>query len=172
MLVMLGKQLPKHALISIDKHVPFSIDFYENQLADIYWRCGNGQTSLLELGLSNKGEVINITLVSINSHNIFKNNSNFNNLFPFENFLPKFDVSDWNVKPEDYSSIFKDDFNCQLKLIVGLDYLELIFLNVKKSIHYFKNEKICFGINSDKELSSIQLINISQEDIELIKINF
>ena len=172
MLVMLDKQQPKHALISIDVYVPFSIEFSENRLADIYWRCGNGKTCLFELGLSNTGEVINITLVSINSNNILKTNCNFKNLFPVENFLPIFDISDWNVRYEDYSSIFKDDFNYELQLVVGSDYLELIFLNVGKSIHYFDNVGIYFGINSNNELSSIQLINISSEEIELIKNNF
>ncbi|MDP9801769.1 hypothetical protein J2771_000023 [Acinetobacter calcoaceticus] len=38
MLAMLDKQQPKHALISIDVYVPFSMDFSENRLADIYWR--------------------------------------------------------------------------------------------------------------------------------------
>ncbi|WP_198078112.1 acetyltransferase [Acinetobacter calcoaceticus] len=172
MLVMLDKQQPKHALISIDEYVPFSIEFSENKLADIYWRCGNGQTSLFELGLSNKGEVINITLVSINSNNILKTNYNFKNSFPVENFLPKFDISGWNVIYEDYSSIFKDDFNYELQLVVGLDYLELTFLNVEKSMYYFNNEGIYFGVNSNNELSSIQLTNISSEEIELIKSNF
>lgn len=172
MLVMLDKQQPKHALISIDVYVPFSIEFSENKLADIYWRCGNGKTCLFELGLSNTGEVINITLVSIKSNNILKTGYNFKNSFPVENFLPMFDISGWNVIYEDYSSIFKDDFNYELQLVVGLDYLELTFLNIEKSMYYFNSEGIYFGVNSNNELSSIQLTNISSEEIELIKRNF
>ena len=55
-----------------------------------------------------------------------------------ENFLPKFDVAEWNIISEDYSSIFRDDFNYELQLIVGLDYLVLTYLNIEKSIYYFK----------------------------------
>jgi hypothetical protein len=172
MLVMSDKQQPKHVLTSIDSYIPFSIEFSENRLADRYWRCGNGKTCLLELGLSNTGEVINITLTSINYNNILKNNSNFEIPFPVENFLPKFDVSGWNIISEDYSSIFKDDFNYELQLIVGLDYLVLNFLNIEKSKHYFKNEEIYFGFNSNNELSSIQLTHIAAEEIEIIKRNF
>jgi len=172
MLVMSDKQLPKHILTSIDSYIPFSIEFTDNRLADLYWRCGNGKTCLFELGLSNTGEVINITLVSINNSNILKNSSNFEFTFPVENFLPKFDVSDWNIMSEDYSSIFKDDFNCELQLVIGLDYLVLNFLNYEKSISYFKNEELYFGFNSNKELSSILLTHITAEEIEILKRNF
>ncbi|OUC57667.1 acetyltransferase [Acinetobacter seifertii] len=172
MLVMSDKQLPKHILTSIDSYIPFSIEFTDSRLADLYWRCGNGKTCLFELGLSNTGEVINITLVSINNSNILKNSNNFEFTFPVENFLPKFDVSDWNIMSEDYSSIFKDDFNCELQLVIGLDYLVLNFLNYEKSISYFKNEELYFGLNSNKELSSILLTHITAEEIEILKRNF
>ena len=172
MLVMSDKQLPKHILTSIDSYIPFSIEFTDNRLADLYWRCGNGKTCLFELGLSNTGEVINITLVSINNNNILKNSSNFEFTFPVEKFLPKFDVSDWNIMSEDYSSIFKDDFSCELQLVIGLDYLVLNFLNYEKSISYFKNEELYFGFNSNKELSSILLTHITAEEIEILKRNF
>ncbi|MBJ9720518.1 acetyltransferase [Acinetobacter calcoaceticus] len=172
MLVMSDKQQPKHMLTSIDSYIPFSIEFSENRLADIYWRCGNGKTCLFELGLSNTGEVINITLVSINYSNILKNNSKYEIPFPMENFLPKFDVSGWNTISEDHSSLFKDNFNYELQLTVGLDYLALNFLNIEKSNYYFKNDELYFGFNSNKELSSIQLTNIAAEEIEIIKRNF
>ncbi|ENV30973.1 hypothetical protein [Acinetobacter baumannii] len=103
MLVMSDKQQPKHVLTNIDSYIPFSIEFSDSGLADLYWRCGNGKTCLFELGLSNTGEVINITLVSI---------------------------------------------------------------------YYFKNEELYFGFNSNKELSSIHLTNITAEEVEIIKRNF
>ncbi|MBO8215178.1 acetyltransferase [Acinetobacter nosocomialis] len=169
MLVMSDKQQPKHVLTNIDSYIPFSIEFSNSGLADLYWRCGNGKTCLFELGLSNTGEVINITLASINSSNILKNNNKYKIPFPVENFLPKFDVSEWNIISEDYSSIFRDDFNYELQLIVGLDYLVLNFLNIEKSVCYFKNEELYLGFNSNKELSSIQLTHIAAEEIEIIK---
>ncbi|MBD0444195.1 acetyltransferase [Acinetobacter nosocomialis] len=169
MLVMSDKQQPKHVLTNIDSYIPFSIEFSNSGLADLYWRCGNGKTCLFELGLSNTGEVINITLASINSSNILKNNNKYKIPFPVENFLPKFDVSEWNIISKDYSSIFRDDFNYELQLIVGLDYLVLNFLNIEKSVCYFKNEELYLGFNSNKELSSIQLTHIAAEEIEIIK---
>ncbi|MDE3323339.1 acetyltransferase [Acinetobacter nosocomialis] len=169
MLVMSDKQQPKHVLTNIDSYIPFSIEFSNSGLADLYWRCGNGKTCLFELGLSNTGEVINITLASINSSNILKNNNKYKIPFPVENFLPKFDVSEWNIISEDYSSIFRDDFNYELQLIVGLDYLVLNLLNIEKSVCYFKNEELYLGFNSNKELSSIQLTHIAAEEIEIIK---
>ncbi|MBP1483102.1 acetyltransferase [Acinetobacter nosocomialis] len=169
MLVMSDKQQPKHVLTNIDSYIPFSIEFSNSGLADLYWRCGNGKTCLFELGLSNTGEVINITLASINSSNILKKNNKYKIPFPVENFLPKFDVSEWNIISEDYSSIFRDDFNYELQLILGLDYLVLNFLNIEKSVCYFKNEELYLGFNSNKELSSIQLTHIAAEEIEIIK---
>ncbi|MDH2634135.1 acetyltransferase [Acinetobacter nosocomialis] len=166
---MSDKQQPKHVLTNIDSYIPFSIEFSNSGLADLYWRCGNGKTCLFELGLSNTGGVINITLASINSSNILKNNNKYKIPFPVENFLPKFDVSEWNIISEDYSSIFRDDFNYELQLIVGLDYLVLNFLNIEKSVCYFKNEELYLGFNSNKELSSIQLTHIAAEEIEIIK---
>ncbi|MDM9638199.1 acetyltransferase [Acinetobacter nosocomialis] len=172
MLVMSDKQQPKHVLTNIDSYIPFSIEFSNSGLADLYWRCGNGKTCLFELGLSNTGEVINITLASINSSNILKNNNKYKIPFPVENFLPKFDVSEWNIISEDYSSIFRDDFNYELQLIVGLDYLVLNFLNIEKSVCYFKNEELYLGFNSNKELSSILLTHLTAEEIEILKRNF
>jgi len=166
---MSDKQQPKHVLTNIDSYIPFSIEFSNSGLADLYWRCGNGKTCLFELGLSNTGEVINITLASINSSNILKKNNKYKIPFPVENFLPKFDVSEWNIISEDYSSIFRDDFNYELQLILGLDYLVLNFLNIEKSVCYFKNEELYLGFNSNKELSSIQLTHIAAEEIEMIK---
>ena len=152
MLVMSDKQQPKHVLTNIDSYIPFSIEFSNSGLADLYWRCGNGKTCLFELGLSNTGEVINITLASINSSNILKKNNKYKIPFPVENFLPKL-----------------DDFNYELQLILGLDYLVLNFLNIEKSVCYFKNEELYLGFNSNKELSSIQLTHIAAEEIEMIK---
>jgi len=166
---MSDKQQPKHVLTNIDSYIPFSIEFSNSGLADLYWRCGNGKTCLFELGLSNTGEVINITLASINSSNILKKNNKYKIPFPVENFLPKFDVSEWNIISEDYSSIFRDDFNYELQLILGLDYLVLNFLNIEKSVCYFKNVELYLGFNSNKELSSIQLTHIAAEEIEMIK---
>ncbi|HFX6251434.1 TPA: acetyltransferase, partial [Acinetobacter baumannii] len=60
----------------------------------------------------------------------------------------------------------------ELQLIVGLDYLVLTYLNIEKSIYYFKNEELYFGFNSNKELSSIHLTNITAEEVEIIKRNF
>ena len=50
-------------LVEIDGYVPFDIHFNEKS-PDLYWRGGNGSTSLIEIGLLKTGELSTIKLIS------------------------------------------------------------------------------------------------------------
>lgn len=57
--------------IEIDGYVPFDIHFNDKS-PDLYWRGGNGQTSLVEIGLLKTGELSTITLVSFSFHKLIQ----------------------------------------------------------------------------------------------------
>jgi hypothetical protein len=172
MLIINEKKQPKKVNIEIDEYIPFSISFMDDILSELYWRYGNGKTSLIEIGLLETGEICNITLTCLDQRYISKTDHPFTNMYSEEEGLPVFDTSSWKKDVENFSTIFKDEFNNEMSSIIGANFLELSFLSEEKTKFYLKNDRLRFGINSRNELSSIQILDISNQDIELLKINF
>ncbi|VXA56488.1 conserved hypothetical protein [Acinetobacter proteolyticus] len=154
--------------IEIDGYVPFDIHFNEKS-PDLYWRGGNGHTSLVEIGLLKTGELSTITLVSFSSHKLIQTGKNlfFSDLAQV--YLPIFDVSSWSDDSDDFSSRFKDAFDTEFQLSMGKNYIELVFLPLENTNEYVRDCNFSFGFNVNNELTSLQILNIDEVKMKLFR---
>ncbi|ENW06300.1 hypothetical protein [Acinetobacter beijerinckii] len=143
--------------VAIDGYVPFDIYFNEKS-PDLYWRGGNGSTSLIEIGLLKTGELSTITLVSFSCHKLIQTGKNLFSSDLAQVYLPIFDVSSWSNDSndsDDFSSRFKDAFDTEFQLSMGKNYIELVFLPLENTIEYVRDCNFSFGFNVNKELTSL-----------------
>ncbi|WP_223696183.1 hypothetical protein [Escherichia fergusonii] len=127
MLILENKTNAKDVIVNIDEFLPFDISFGNVDEQCLYWRGGDGKSSLLEIGLNMyNGEVSNITLVAINSSEINMTDDILENSHPEIQGSVIFERDAWlNKNIVEYSSRFIDDFDCKFKLIIGNDYIKL-----------------------------------------------
>lgn len=155
-------------LVEIDGYVPFDIHFNEKS-PDLYWRGGNGRTSLVEIGLLKTGELSTITLVSFSCHKLIQTGKSLSSSDLAQVYLPIFDVSSWLDDSDDFSSRFKDAFDTEFQLFMGKNYIELVFLPLENTIEYVRDCNFSFGFNVNNELTSLQILNIDEVKMKLFR---
>ncbi|MCY6413209.1 hypothetical protein QTA56_13910 [Acinetobacter sp. VNH17] len=153
--------------VEIDGYIPFSICFNEKS-PDLYWRGGNGQNSLVEIGLLKTGELSTITLVSFSRQDLIENHKDLFYNESKKTYLPIFDVSFWMVNTENFSNIFIDKLSSELRLFIGKNYVEVTFLPLESAIDYVKDSNFGFGFNDD-ELVALQILNLEENRINLLR---
>lgn len=163
--------------IEFDGYVPFSAKFecdFPSQ--PFYWRVGDGRYSLMEIGfVRESGAIHSITLVSIKKENIHLHDDTYS----YENYsikascLPVFDLGNWSDHKykvsRNFENNFIDDFNLDFDLIIGKDYLSVLFPENDKPAEYLKNSNVIFGIGRDGFLASISIVDISDKDMICLK---
>ncbi|MEB3792063.1 hypothetical protein [Acinetobacter sp. IK40] len=154
--------------VEIDGYVPFDIHFNEKS-PDLYWRGGNGRTSLVEIGLLKTGELSTITLVSFSCHKLIQTENNFSSSDSTQVYLPIFDVSSWSNDSNDFASRFKDAFDTEFQLFMGKNYIELVFLPLENTIEFVRDCNFNFGFNVNNELTSLHILNIDEVKMKLFR---
>ncbi|OEC88991.1 hypothetical protein [Acinetobacter sp. YK3] len=154
--------------VEIDGYVPFDIHFNEKS-PDLYWRGGNGRTSLVEIGLLKTGELSTITLVSFSFYQLIQTGKNLSSIDLGQAHLPIFDVSSWSADLDDFSGRFKDAFDKEFQLFMGRNYIELVFLPLESIIQYVRDCNFGFGFNVNNELTSLQILNIDEVKMKLFR---
>ncbi|MEN8322076.1 hypothetical protein [Acinetobacter junii] len=154
--------------IEIDGYVPFDIHFNEKS-PDLYWRGGNGSTSLIEIGLLKTGELSTIKLISYDPQLIIQTIKSSSSSDLKQVLLPVFDVSSWSDNSNDFSSRFKDAFDTEFQLFMGKNYIELVFLPLENTIEYVRDCSFSFGFNVNNELTSLQILNIDENKLALLR---
>ncbi|MDF2418690.1 hypothetical protein GWP85_14440 [Acinetobacter beijerinckii] len=154
--------------VAIDGYVPFDI-YFNKKSPDLYWRGGNGSTSLIEIGLLKTGELSTITLVSFSCHMLIQTGKNLFSSDLAQVYLPIFDVSSWADDSNDFSSRFKDAFDTEFQLFMGKNYIELVFLPLENTIEYVRDCNFSFGFNVNNELTSLQILNIDEVKMKLFR---
>jgi hypothetical protein len=158
--------------VYVDKYVPFKVLVESGDLSPpYYWRAGDGRVSLIEIGLSSSsGAIRSITLTSIGSDQVFRANSNvLEAKVPEVNGLPAFDMSYWSFG-NCFSNIFLDEIPFNIRLLTGSDYVSLEFEKVAKPDRFVTNRNIRFGIAANGELSTIDLLGLTQQQLSTIDI--
>ena len=154
--------------VEIDGYVPFDIHFNEKS-PDLYWRGGNGRTSLVEIGLLKTGELSTITLVSFSCHKLIQTGNNFSSSDSTQVYLPIFDVSSWSNDSNDFASRFKDAFDTEFQLFMGKNYIGLVFLPLENTIEFVHDCNFNFGFNVNNELTSLHILNIDEVKMKLFR---
>ena len=177
MLIIKEEVKPRGLTFGIDKYVPFTIEFGSQPLqlfswsaGGFYWRAGDGESSLIEIGLNREyGAICSVTLVNINAGNVKETEEPFNTDLPEVEGDVVFDISNWKANSDDYSDRFQDEFDLDICLVIGEDYLTLGFNKLEKPSRYIRNNQVRLGVSSKDELSTIEIIELTSGQIELLK---
>lgn len=170
MLIINGKVRCENATLKIDDYVPFDIEFGSAPSIQLYWSGGNGRVSLIEIGIDKEnGAVSSATLVIIHPEYMRETETPLNNEFPETDGIPVFDIRKWGDDIRGYSDRFLDDFCTDISLLIGGDYITVFFYGADKASHYIRNGEIRFGVSQKGELSALEILNLSPEQIEVIK---
>jgi len=157
--------------IEFDEYIPFTVDFENKPISSpIYWRVGNGTTSLLEIGINkDSGQIASLCLTCMDVKHISLVDKGFLTDLPCEEGIPIADITNWDCV--DFANKFIDDFSKNIKLEIGNGYLLLSNLNINKPKKLVTHEDIIFGFDDELNLSEIILVGISDEDMRKIKLS-
>lgn len=169
MLVVREDKHNEHEAVEMDEYVPFTAEFGEKESLPLYWRGGNGKFSLVEFGVTKAGKVCSISLTSINQESVTETDEPLPGSVFETKGLPIFDIANWPSNVSDYADHFQDEFDSEIKLIIGRSYLSLVFVKVGDPVRYIRNERIRFWVASNGELATVDLVELTQEQIAVIK---
>lgn len=157
--------------IEFDEYIPFTVDFENKSISSpIYWRVGNGTTSLLEVGINkDSGQIASLCLTCIDIKHISLVDDDFLIVLPCEEGIPIADMTNWDCG--DFASKFIDDFSKNIKLEIGRGYLLLSNLNVNKPTKFITHDDIIFGVDDELNLSEIILVGISDTNMKKIMLS-
>lgn len=170
MLTVIEEESKEHETIEMDEYVPFSVEFGVSEMSpSLYWRGGDGKLSLVEFGMKKTGAICGITLTSINSENVIQTDQPLTGNLPETNGLPVFDTTNWPTNSNNFADNFQDEFTLKVKLIIGSDYLSLIFEKSGEPIRYIRNEQVRFGVTSHGLLSNVDIVELTHDQISTVK---
>ena len=127
---------------------------------------------MIEIKLNYKlGTCESITLTSINSRNIYEHNNTYVNELIDKNGLPNFALDSWLQKNslDRFMDNFIDEFELNLKLIIGQNFVSIILDEKLTPYRAIKNKNIIFCIDIYGFLTSVDIINIKQAELEIIR---
>ncbi|WP_032861942.1 hypothetical protein [Acinetobacter colistiniresistens] len=165
---MESKTQGKDVFFEFDKYVPCSMYFYDKLLSDLYWRAGNGNTSLIEVGILNNGLLNSITVVSISADHVIKREDSYLIESRIEKGLPIFNTLSWEKNLEDYKNVFLDNFSINFNFIVGINYIEIKF-SMEVVDFYLKNQGVFLGFNKRNFLVRVLIVEVDENIISMLK---
>jgi hypothetical protein len=173
MLKINGKSSCVDAVIEFDEYIPFTIEFSTNKtLQPLYWRVGNGSSSLAEFGINkNSGELQSVTLTSLEQKQVTKVDSQFLLTIPESEGIPLCDLEQW-IELESSTEFFEcffDEFNSNLFLEIGKDYISLLVQIDSIPVRYIRNGNVLFGVDKNSDLSVVVIKCVSDENIKNLK---
>ena len=164
MLKLKDVEKPMNHSIEFDIYVPVKIKVgHWDMLKEhtIYWRTGDFEKSLLEIGLGSETGILrsftltDAALVERNHHC-----SGFDNCEIMEG-TPLLDINDFP------SSGFVD-VNNQFKVLLGQKEV-LILISMSSCIKRIKHGRVQFGFDSNNELISARITDITNEEMDTLK---
>lgn len=171
MLRLIDIRESKTVSVEVDEYIPFVAEFESDILSPpLYWRGGDGKRSLVEIGLERQSGIIkSITLTAINPSKVKQTEQKLISGVPEVAGCPIFDISTWSNKEEgDYSSSFMDEMSLLFSLTIGRNYLSVNFEKTDKIVRFIRNAAIRFGITERGELTSIDLLNLTDQEIGIV----
>lgn len=151
--------------VEIDYYVPFTVDVNVQKFTNensIYWRTGNFDTSLLEIGLGEKTGILkSITLTMVNHVNA--NNVNYE-VLDIRYGTPIFDISMIKDKIFDYISEF------YVSLTVDDVMVSISKKNIARTMIHM--ERVDIGVGFENELIFIKVNKLSDREYKDLKESF
>ncbi|WP_336355521.1 hypothetical protein [Pseudomonas granadensis] len=159
-------------IVEIDEYVPLIVRFGSSRDSlPLYWRAGNGKTSLLEIGLNRyTGQIINVTVVAAGSVKMEGWKARVDG-FILDVGIPAFKLERWGAGGS-YSDNYIDDFSVEFELVVGVDEA-CILLGKRQDIdRVVENGCVSFGFSSSGELLSILISCLRPNEVALLESHF
>ena len=163
--------------IEVDEYVPLSAEFLDTEsgLAStepLYWRCGNGKTSLLELGFHHQsGAIQSITLVSIDVMSVPSMNASGtpkHGDHEIENGVIAVDTELWKQSGNTFADKFIDHFNDQFSTIKHSDGLEFLLSSDANYHKRIVNSEFEFRVSAKGLLLSIMVSNLTDHQLDVL----
>lgn len=172
MLKIIKNSNSKFIHTEVDRYLPLSVTFSDNQLSDLYLRVGNGVTSLLEIGLLESGIINSITITCFHVSNVNIKNRCLKENVNFEPAFPIFDISPWGDNIAEYRNCFIDDFNQNFTIQLVSNTFLIFFDNKGLPERLMGSDEITFGINKFDELSLIAVKNLNNTMIGILNSDY
>lgn len=168
MLTINKKSDVKFIHTEVDRYVPITVTFSDKQLSDLYWRVGNGVTSLLEIGLLKSGIINSITITCFDISNVNMKSPILKDITNVELAFPIFDTSLWEGNLIEYRNCFVDDFNENFTIKLIRKTLFIYFSNKELPEKFMGSDEIIFGINQFEQLTLIAIKNLNSTMIDIL----
>lgn len=151
--------------IEIDYYVPFTIEVGNQEQGNentLYWRTGNQDNSLLEIGMGEKTGILRrIVLVAVTR--VQRGNIKYDSTH-FLTGTPIFDISEFNANLNDEKSEFEVVFD-ETQILVKLDSTN----DAKTLINMGRVE---IGIGSANEVKFIRIFGLKKEEYAELRDSF
>ena len=131
------------ATIEIDEYIPFSIEFASKNPSSLaYWRAGDGNSSLMEVGLDeNSGAIKSVTLTSINPKNVNRVDDLLSRADSDACGIPICDMEKWFALGDsrEFSENFVDEFELDISLNIGRSHISVLLCKDCNPKYNFEN---------------------------------
>lgn len=159
MLKTIDHKTPCSSLIKKEDYLPFHISFpSEETSTPIYWRAGNFESKLIEIGINEKtGSICSIALILPGrvDKNQTKNMATKKSIQGF----PVFQISEWPKET------FKDE-PCEFNVFLKKGSITIEFSREKETNFVYTSHNVEFGFDSNNILIWID-IEIKKEDANI-----
>lgn len=160
----------KPIAFEIDGYIPFAFEVQAAESSSpLYWRCHDGDSSLLEVGINEGGTVVSVTLTAIHPRKVYLSDDSFANAGAVDEGLVAFDLRPWgSIELSNFSDRFLDE-NVPFRLLISPDAARLEFGDGGRAVRYVNCESIFFGISLNGGLVSIEIRGLTLEQVALIR---
>ncbi|WP_435637254.1 hypothetical protein [Carnimonas bestiolae] len=156
--------------MTINDYVPLDIKIQEaSRNPPLYWRVGNGTTSLLELSLlPESGLLSSITLVMIDGESVFKTNESFKIFSSQISATPVINPDIWEKSNEhDFNKNFIDNFELEIRVYTSPNSILITIGEPSEKADWINiDENLALGLNDQKCISKILIKNLATDKVE------
>lgn len=158
--------------IEFDPYVPLTVlADVEKVIAPRFWRAGNGRNSLVEIGLQDTtGVLFSITLTMIDPAKIEFTEVSLIDKGPVLGGLPVFNTGAWSSDNNSYHDSFVDEFRQNFRVILGPDYLRIVFDDIDSPTTILECGRLKVGITSNKKLSTLTIDAVTLEEFNRMEL--
>lgn len=160
----------RKVVITIDGYVPLDIKIVDTlKSPPLYWRTGNGNTSLLEFAvLPESGFLSAITLVMIEPGSIHKVDCLSVNLSESVEGVPVFNKGLWNESNgNDFSQRLVDDLSVDIQVKITLNSMLLEIGENTQATSWIKcDDNFYLGIDDENNIANLYLRKLTKGEID------
>ena len=155
MLTVVSKKEVVDVVCDMSGYTPFVAEFSDERTpTPVYWRIGDFDRSLIEIGLNeNSGCVSNVALVMFSEESVSR--AVGREELEIEIGMPVFDIRELTE-----SGGLDNHYN--FRIIVNRDSLRLLFIDDIKPVKVYRNKSVDFGVGEGGELVWLEFFSLEE----------